>query len=123
MPGWTRFIIRHRWKVLALWLVLFLVGGFAASHVGDLLTNRFSVPGSDAERGLDLLQDRFDERGDGAFTLVVKTGRPVTQRVVRRVAHAASRAAAVVPNARPGPVRVAAADVVSVPIALRMSSV
>ncbi|MEA2241964.1 MAG: putative drug exporter of the superfamily [Solirubrobacteraceae bacterium] len=116
MPAWTRLIIRHRKKVLVLWLALCLAGGYAASHLGDLLTNRFSVPGSDAERGLNLVQDRFDERGDGAFTLVVKAGRPVTQRVVRRVAHAASRAAAVVPNARPGPVRVAAADVVSVPI-------
>ena len=80
MPGWTRFIIRHRWKVLALWLVLLLVGGFAASRVGDLLTNRFSVPGSDAERGLNLVKERFAERGDGAFSLVVKTKRPVAAR-------------------------------------------
>jgi RND superfamily putative drug exporter len=104
--------------VVALWVVLCLVGGFAASHLGDLLSNRFSVPGSDAERGLNLLQDRFDERGDGAFTLVVQTSGPVAHHatVRRRVARAAARAAAVVPGARPGPVLVAARDIAYVQI-------
>ncbi|MEA2156772.1 MAG: hypothetical protein QOE11_2912, partial [Solirubrobacteraceae bacterium] len=46
MAAWTRLIIRNRKKVLGLWLVLFLVGGYAAANVGDLLSNRFSVPGS-----------------------------------------------------------------------------
>jgi RND superfamily putative drug exporter len=118
VPGWTRFIIRHRWKVLALWLVLLLVGGFAASRVGDLLTNRFSVPGSDAERGLNLVKERFQERGDGAFTLLVKTKRPVAAKpaVRRAVRRAAKRAAAAVPGARPGPVQLAAPDVAYVQI-------
>ena len=113
MSGWTRLIIRNRKKVLALWLVLFLVGGYAAANVGDLLSNRFSVPGSDAERGLNLLKDRFDERGDGAFTLVVKTDAPVARSaaVRREVARAASKAAAAVEGGRPGPVLIAAPNV------------
>ncbi len=118
MSAWTRLIVRHRRKVLAVWLVLFLAGGFAASNLGDLLSNRFSVPGSDAERGLDLLKDRFDERGDGAFTLVVQTDRPVarTAAVRAQVAAAAARAARAVPGARPGPVLVSAPDVAYVQI-------
>ncbi len=118
MAGWTRLIIRNRRKVLVLWLVLFLVGGYAAANVGDLLSNRFSVPGSDAERGLDLLKDRFDERGDGAFTLVVQTDRPVARSatVRRSVAAAARRAAATVDGARPGPVLAAAPNVAYVQI-------
>ncbi|HUR87014.1 MAG TPA: MMPL family transporter [Solirubrobacteraceae bacterium] len=118
MSAWTRLIIRNRKKVLAVWLVLFLAGGFAASNLGDLLSNRFSVPGSDAERGLDLLKDRFDERGDGAFTLVVQTDRPVarTAALRARVASAAARAAQAVPGARPGPVLVSAPDVAYVQI-------
>jgi RND superfamily putative drug exporter len=118
VAAWTRVIIRHRKKVLALWLVLFLVGGYGAANVGDLLSNRFSVPGSDAERGLDLLKDRFQERGDGAFTLVVLTDKPVVRTVAarREVAQAAKRAAAAVPGARPGPVLVAAPDVAYVQI-------
>ena len=46
-----------------------MLGGWATANVGKLLTNRFSVPGSDAERGLEVLKARFHERGDGAFTL------------------------------------------------------
>ena len=118
VPGWTRLIIRHRKKVIALWLVLLAVGGFAASNLGDLLSNRFSVPGSDAERGLDLVKDRFQERNDGTFTLVAKTDRPVaaSAKVRRRVQRAAKRGAAAVPGARRGPVLVAAPDVAYVQI-------
>ena len=72
MTRWTRFIIRNRKKVLLAWVAALLVGGFASSGLGDLLSNRFSVPGSDAERGLDLLKAHFGERSDGNFTLVVQ---------------------------------------------------
>jgi RND superfamily putative drug exporter len=118
VAAWTRVIIRHRKKVLALWLVLFLVGGLGAANLGGLLSNRFSVPGSDAERGLNLLKDRFQERGDGAFTLVVLTDKPVARTVATRrdVAQAARRAASAVNGARPGPVLIAAPDVAYVQI-------
>jgi RND superfamily putative drug exporter len=118
MSAWTRLIIRNRKKVLALWVLLALVGGYGAANVGDLLSNRFSVPGSDAERGLNLLKDRFDERGDGAFTLVVRTDEPTARSatVRRKVAAAASAAAAAVEGGRPGPVLVAAPNVAYVQI-------
>src|SRR4051812_47582076 len=70
MARWTDFVIAHRGRILAAWLVLFLLGGFAAANLGGLLSNRFSVPGSESERGLDLLKDRMGDRSDGAFTLV-----------------------------------------------------
>ena len=79
MERWTRAIIANRKKVLLAWLVLFAFGGYGASHLGELLTNRFSVPGSDAERGLDLLKERFNERADGAFTLVFQSRRAIAR--------------------------------------------
>jgi RND superfamily putative drug exporter len=72
MARWTLSVIRHRRPIIAVWLVLLVLGGAAAANLGDLLSNRFSVPGSDAERGLDLLKDRMHERSDGAFTLVAQ---------------------------------------------------
>ena len=72
MVRWTRLVVSHRRLVLATWLVLFGLGVWATANLGKLLTNRFSVPGSDAERGLAILRARFAERGDGAFTLVVQ---------------------------------------------------
>ncbi|HKA67018.1 MAG TPA: MMPL family transporter, partial [Solirubrobacterales bacterium] len=106
MERWTRAVIANRKKVLAAWLVLFVLGGYGASHLGDLLSNRFSVPGSDAERGLDLLKERFNERGDGAFTLVFRTERPIagTPAFRAEATKAASEAASAVDGAKPGPV-------------------
>ena len=72
MARWTLSVIRHRKAIIAAWIALFVVGGAAAANLGDLLSNRFSVPGSDAERGLTLLKDHMHERSDGAFTLVVQ---------------------------------------------------
>ena len=106
MERWTRTVISNRKKVLLAWLLLFLFGGYGASHLGDLLTNRFSVPGSDAERGLDLLKERLNERGDGAFTLVFRTDRPVagTPAFRKRAAATAARAAEAVSDAQAGPI-------------------
>ena len=75
-PGlvrWTRAVVAHRRSVLAVWAVLFVLGGWATSNLGSLLTNRFSVPGSEAERGLEILHSRLHQRGDGGFTLVAQT--------------------------------------------------
>jgi len=88
--------------VLLVWLVLFLLGGAATSNLSSLLSNRFSVPGSDAERGLTLLRDRFHERSDGAFTLVVQsTGGALDPAAVEA---AAQRGASALAGGKAGPV-------------------
>src|SRR3712207_3277064 len=106
---WTRFVIRNRKKVLALWAIVFVISGMASSGLADLLTNRFSVPGSDAEKGLDLLKDRFGERGDGGFTLVFQpTGDRGDDPAFQRDAQAAAdRGAKAVKGGKAGPVRFA----------------
>jgi RND superfamily putative drug exporter len=99
---WTRFVVAHRRPILAGWLVLFLVGGYAASNLSKLLTNRFSVPGSQAEAGLSILRSHLHERGDGSFTLVVQATGTALDPVAAEAA--ARRAAAIVPNGLAGPV-------------------
>ena len=112
---WTRFVVAHRRSVLAIWFVLLALGGWATTDLGRLLTNRFSVPGSDAERGLNILRSRFHERGDGAFTLVVQSSGPKADLATAEAA--AQRAAAAVPQGKAGPPRVAAPGVAYVQIA------
>ncbi len=97
MIAWTRFVMRHRGAILGAWLVLFVLGAAGAANLGGLLSNRFSVPGSDSDRGLNILKDRMGDRSDGAFTLVVE-GAGAKQAVA-----AAQRAAKVVPGAKAGP--------------------
>src|SRR3954447_8120663 len=100
MIRWTSYVIAHRRRVLAVWLVFFALGGFAASNLGDLLTNRFSVPGAESERGLELLRDRMGDRSDGAFTLVATGVRGPRDQAA--VAAAADRAAHVVRGGKAG---------------------
>jgi uncharacterized membrane protein YdfJ with MMPL/SSD domain len=114
MARWTLVVIRHRKAIIAAWIALFVVGGVAAAGLGDLLSNRFSVPGSDAERGLTLLKDHMHERSDGAFTLVVQGhGRPPDRRAV---AAAAQRAARAIEGGRAGAIQRASPTVAYVQI-------
>src|SRR3954447_11761965 len=90
MRGWTDRVIAHRGRIVAVWLVLFVLGGLGAANLGGLLSNRFSVPGSDSERGLDLLRDHMGDRSDGAFTLVAGGGGPPSGTARPRWGRAAS---------------------------------
>jgi RND superfamily putative drug exporter len=111
MASWTRSVIRHRRLIIAAWLVVFVLGAAAAANLGDLLSNRFSVPGSDSERGLNLLKDKLHQRSDGAFTLVVRgSASPAA------VEAAAQRGARVLPDGRAGAPLRASSDVVYVQI-------
>ncbi len=102
MQQWTEFVVRHRRLVVITWLVLAVLGAMAASNLSSLLSNRFSVPGADAERGLDILRTRFHERSDGAFTLVAQsTGASVDRAAVEA---AAVRGASVLASGKAGPV-------------------
>ena len=98
---WTEFVVAHRGRVLAVWLVLFVLGGFGAANLGGLLSNRFSVPGSESERGLELLEDRMGVRSDGAFTLVAEGVESEAERAA--VEEAAARAAAEVEDGKASP--------------------
>jgi RND superfamily putative drug exporter len=114
MAAWTRAVIQHRRPIIAVWLVLLVFGGAGAANLGGLLSNRFSVPGSDAERGLDLLKDRMHERGDGAFTLVVQGHGTAPDRAA--VQAAAQRGARAVEGGRASAVQQASSDVLYVQI-------
>src|SRR5438094_10251466 len=114
MVRWTRCVVSHRRLVLATWVAVLLLGAWATSDVGRLLTNRFSVPGSDAEKGLTVLKERFHERGDGAFTLVVQSRVGAASPAAAEAA--AQRAAAQVPQGKAGPPRVAGPGVAYVQI-------
>jgi RND superfamily putative drug exporter len=101
---WTTWTIDHRKRLIAAWVVVALLGILATSGLGDLLTNRFSVPGSEAEQGRDLLASNFEQRGDGDFTLVAEATAGSARRPRFRAAieDAAQRAAKEIDGARAG---------------------
>jgi RND superfamily putative drug exporter len=110
MARWTDFVIAHRGRILAVWLVLFLLGGYAAGNLGGLLSNRFSVPGSESENGLNLLKDRMGDRSDGSFTLVASGVGGAADR--QAVQAAALRGARSIEGGKAGPLQDAGNGVV-----------
>jgi putative drug exporter of the RND superfamily len=118
MESWTRLVLRHRLPVLGAWIVVFVVAGAAASQLSSLLTNRFSLPGTDAERAEALLRDHFGQRSAGSFTLVVRSHGAPAATLLPQARAAAERATAQLPTGRlvsvaPLTERVLAAQIVS----------
>ena len=67
---WTRAVLRHRAPILLCWLVVLGVGVFASLRLPALLSNVFTVPGTDSDRARLILERGFGERPDGVFTVV-----------------------------------------------------
>src|SRR5947207_14187588 len=72
MVGWTRVVLRFRWPILAAWLAILLAGGVATAKLSPLLSNTFTVPGTDSERARTILQDHFGDRSDGEFLIIYR---------------------------------------------------
>ena len=116
MGSWTRTMIRYRWAVVAVWAVVFLVSGVAMSGLSDLLTNRFSLPGTDTHRAETILEDHFGQKSTGSFSVVVKGGPGSADELVPQVRAAAERAAKELPTGQLASVQPVSDSVVSATI-------
>jgi RND superfamily putative drug exporter len=98
LARWTRTMIGFRWLVVGVW-ILVLVGSVAATRdLGDLLTNRFTLPGTDTERAEQILEDEFDQRSAGSFILVAETQGGGIDTVLPALREAGRRAAEAIPT-------------------------
>ena len=105
-------MLRFRWPIVAFWLAVLLVGGFAASRLSPLLSNTFTVPGTDSERARTILQDHFGDRSDGEFLVIYKIRDGNAAAVLPSLERSLRNGAVGVPNARPTALRVANGRVV-----------
>jgi RND superfamily putative drug exporter len=94
MAGWTRTVLRFRWPILGAWLVILLAGAVATAKLPPLLSNTFTVPGTDSERARTILQDHFGDRSDGEFLIIykVRNGTAGTRLKLERSIREAARA-------------------------------
>jgi RND superfamily putative drug exporter len=99
MERLTRLVLRHRWLVLAAWALAFVVAGWASSLLADLLTNRFTLPGTDTRRAEVVLEDHFGQKSTGSFTIVVQSDGKA-RALVPQVRAAGERAAKELPTSR-----------------------
>jgi uncharacterized membrane protein YdfJ with MMPL/SSD domain len=116
MARWARTMIRFRWAVLAVWLVATAVAGVASMGLSDLLTNRFVLPGSESDKARSVLQDRFGQKPEGSFSIVVKTSEGGAAALEPRTRAAAVRAAKALPTGKVASVAAVSDDVVTATI-------
>jgi uncharacterized membrane protein YdfJ with MMPL/SSD domain len=113
---WTRAMIRYRWWVVAAWTALFLMGMYATSGLSDLLTNRFSLPGTDTARADRILEEHFGQKTVGSFSVVVKGEPGSAERLLPTVRARAEAAAEALPTGQLAGVQAVSASVVSATI-------
>jgi RND superfamily putative drug exporter len=111
-------MIRYRWAVAAAWLVMLLAGGYSATRLSALLSNNFTMPGTDSERARTILDEHYGDRSDGAFTIVFWVPDSRDPAVRARLQERMAAAARVVPTGRarplvPGGEHVLYGDIVS----------
>ncbi len=112
MVRWTRFVLRHRIAVVVAWLAVLVLGGWASSQLSPLLSNTFTVPGTDSERVRKVLEEHFGDRPDGSFTVVFRVPDTRDPALLARLQAVVDRAAAAVPTGRPTALLVAGRHVV-----------
>lgn len=98
MDRWTHAMIRYRWAVLGAWVAVVLVSLVAVAGLSDLLTNRFTLPGTETAKAERILEDHFGQKTTGSFTVVVRGEPGSAGRLVPEVRTAAARAADELPT-------------------------
>jgi RND superfamily putative drug exporter len=96
-------MLRHRWLVVAVWLVVLLAGGYASGRLSALLSNTFTMPGTDSERARTILKDHYGDRSDGSFTVVFQVPSSADPALRQRLQVAVARGARQVPTGKPRP--------------------
>ena len=113
---WTLAMIRWRWAVAAVWGLLFVLSLWAMSGLGDLLTNRFSLPGTDTHRAETILEEHFGQKTTGSFSVVAQGAPGSAPQLLPEVEAAAARASAELPTSEVAVVQPVADDVVTATI-------
>src|SRR5437870_8611695 len=94
----AHFVARHRWPVIAVWVVLTLFGGFAAGRVSKRWYQSFSIPGKSAYEANQRTLQTFGTGVRPPNVVVFHTSGDVTR--AQGIAQSIDRAAATMPGAR-----------------------
>jgi RND superfamily putative drug exporter len=106
-------MIRYRWAVVGAWAVVLVASLAAMSGLADLLTNRFSLPGTDTARAERILEEHFGQKTTGSFTIVARGQPGSAPELVGPVQEAAERASRELPTSEVAVVQPASDSVVT----------
>jgi putative drug exporter of the RND superfamily len=113
MEAWIRLMIRWRWAVVVVWAAVVFLSFIAMAGLSDLLTNRFSLPGTDTERTDTILEEQFGQTSTGSFNIVVRGAPGSAEQLVPEVERAAERASAALPTSQVAVVEPVSPEVVT----------
>ncbi len=97
LESWARFASRHPWHVLAGALASIAVFGVLFAIAGGGYADSFSIPGTESQRLVDLLEKRFPQSAGDSATVVVRAADGLDNAKVR------SRVEALVAELKPLP--------------------
>jgi RND superfamily putative drug exporter len=99
LERWTRGVVRHRLKVLAVWTLLGILGLIASTKLNEHLTTSFAVPGSESAIADQILNAHFHENIEGTFTIILKFPQS-TKLEIENLKTRIALAASTIPSAR-----------------------
>ena len=67
-----RLCVRHRWIVLAIWLLIFVGLAHWARALGPNVSDNLTLPGTDSNSATDLLEKRFPSQANGMNPVVLR---------------------------------------------------
>ena len=72
IEGWSKKVVKLRWFIVGIWVVLLGIGAMYAAQIGTLLTGGgWAVPGSGSNVAYELLSEEFEGRDATSMTLVM----------------------------------------------------
>jgi len=89
-----RACARHGWRTVIVWVVAAVAIAATSAAAGGTLVDEFTIPNSDAQRAVDLLQERFPARAGDSATVVLATERGTLRDPAGRAAVGRALAAA-----------------------------
>jgi RND superfamily putative drug exporter len=70
LARWARLCAAHPWRVIVAWVAIIAVLVFAVGAFGGSLRDEFQIPGSDTQKGIDLIESEFASEQGGVLNLV-----------------------------------------------------
>ena len=70
LARWARFAARNPWKVISGWVVLIALIAVLSNTVGASFQSAFTLPGSESQTAIQLLEEKFPEAAGDTATLV-----------------------------------------------------
>jgi putative drug exporter of the RND superfamily len=67
---WGRSAAQHPWRMLFAWLVVVIAVVGLQRSIGGETSDNFKIPGTEAQQGIDLLNDRFPSQGGSSGQVV-----------------------------------------------------